>query len=166
MKEDENYLLDFNSTDSDIDFIIDRPTIYEIDEKSLLTAKAVNLDDVKNKPWDMPGADINDYFNYGFTEKTYKLFCSMENNRQNFVKQNSSNTFNRSSNQSYSKNFNNQPNQNYTKNYNTSDKDYNKRNYNDGYKKNYNDSYKKNYYNDNNKKQFDQNDKVKRGRRF
>lgn len=27
------------------------------------------------KPWRKPGADITDYFNYGFTEDTWKLYC-------------------------------------------------------------------------------------------
>ncbi|KAI4292062.1 hypothetical protein PAPHI01_1336 [Pancytospora philotis] len=32
----------------------------------------------KDKPWLKPGADITDYFNYGFTEQTWKKYCEMQ----------------------------------------------------------------------------------------
>jgi len=28
------------------------------------------------KPWSVPGADITDYFNFGFNESTWKLYCA------------------------------------------------------------------------------------------
>jgi pre-mRNA 3'-end-processing factor FIP1 len=36
-----------------------------------------DLQEVKDedKPWRMPGADITDYFNYGFTEETWIQYC-------------------------------------------------------------------------------------------
>lgn len=30
------------------------------------------------KPWLQPGADMSDYFNYGFTEETWKLYCERQ----------------------------------------------------------------------------------------
>lgn len=34
--------------------------------------------DATDRPWRMPGADITDYFNYGFTEDTWKLYCDKQ----------------------------------------------------------------------------------------
>ncbi|GIY07915.1 pre-mRNA 3'-end-processing factor FIP1 [Caerostris darwini] len=34
-----------------------------------------NLDTIEDKPWRKPGADITDYFNYGFNEDTWKAYC-------------------------------------------------------------------------------------------
>lgn len=30
------------------------------------------------KPWDLPGADIRDYFNFGFNEQTWMQYCMMQ----------------------------------------------------------------------------------------
>ena len=30
------------------------------------------------KPWKKPGADISDYFNYGFTEETWAQYCDRQ----------------------------------------------------------------------------------------
>lgn len=38
----------------------------------------VNLDSMDEKPWRKPGADITDYFNYGFTEDTWKIYCERQ----------------------------------------------------------------------------------------
>jgi pre-mRNA 3'-end-processing factor FIP1 len=32
-------------------------------------------EDFEEKPWKKPGADLTDYFNYGFTEETWKAYC-------------------------------------------------------------------------------------------
>jgi len=34
--------------------------------------------DQDEKPWRKPGADISDYFNYGFTEDTWKQYCEKQ----------------------------------------------------------------------------------------
>ncbi|CAG0905492.1 unnamed protein product, partial [Cyprideis torosa] len=34
--------------------------------------------DFEEKPWRRPGADITDYFNYGFTEETWILYCERQ----------------------------------------------------------------------------------------
>ncbi len=31
-----------------------------------------------DKPWRKPGADITDYFNYGFTEDTWNIYCERQ----------------------------------------------------------------------------------------
>ncbi|XP_058757705.1 FIP1[III]-like protein isoform X2 [Vicia villosa] len=35
----------------------------------------VNIDKLEEKPWRIPGADITDYFNFGFDENTWKQYC-------------------------------------------------------------------------------------------
>ncbi|KAJ1782429.1 cleavage polyadenylation factor subunit fip1, partial [Coemansia sp. RSA 2399] len=35
----------------------------------------IDLDMLEEKPWRQPGADITDYFNFGFNEDTWKLYC-------------------------------------------------------------------------------------------
>ncbi|KAJ1914499.1 cleavage polyadenylation factor subunit fip1 [Tieghemiomyces parasiticus] len=37
-----------------------------------------NTDDAEDKPWRKPGADLTDYFNYGFTELSWKLYCQRQ----------------------------------------------------------------------------------------
>ncbi|KAK2726821.1 hypothetical protein QYM36_007607 [Artemia franciscana] len=34
-----------------------------------------NLEDLEDKPWRKPGADITDFFNFGFTEETWHAYC-------------------------------------------------------------------------------------------
>jgi pre-mRNA 3'-end-processing factor FIP1 len=41
------------------------------------------LNSVDEKPWNKPGADVTDYFNYGFNETTWKEYCNMQWNRNN-----------------------------------------------------------------------------------
>ncbi|KAI8978939.1 Fip1 motif-domain-containing protein [Pilobolus umbonatus] len=38
----------------------------------------VDLDSVEDKPWRKPGADITDYFNYGFNENTWRSYCAKQ----------------------------------------------------------------------------------------
>ncbi|ORX73688.1 hypothetical protein DL89DRAFT_219539, partial [Linderina pennispora] len=35
----------------------------------------IDLDLLEEKPWRNPGADITDYFNFGFNEQTWRLYC-------------------------------------------------------------------------------------------
>ena len=35
----------------------------------------VDVDSLPDKPWQKPEADLADYFNYGFTEDTWRLYC-------------------------------------------------------------------------------------------
>ena len=43
------------------------------------TAVEVDLDSLDEKPWKKPGADITDYFNYGFTEETWAAYSNRSN---------------------------------------------------------------------------------------
>jgi pre-mRNA 3'-end-processing factor FIP1 len=48
----------------------------------------VVLEDLEEKPWRKPGADITDYFNYGFDEFTWTAYCSKQDNlRDSFTPQ-------------------------------------------------------------------------------
>lgn len=45
----------------------------------------VVLENLEEKPWRKPGADITDYFNYGFDEFTWTAYCSKQDNlREDF----------------------------------------------------------------------------------
>ncbi|KAI8814201.1 Fip1 motif-domain-containing protein [Cladochytrium replicatum] len=35
----------------------------------------VDLESFEDKPWRKPGADITDYFNFGFNEQTWRAYC-------------------------------------------------------------------------------------------
>lgn len=39
----------------------------------------LTLDELKDKPWRQPGADISDYFNYGFDELSWLAYCKKQN---------------------------------------------------------------------------------------
>ncbi|XP_037082511.1 pre-mRNA 3'-end-processing factor FIP1-like [Pollicipes pollicipes] len=41
-------------------------------------AHEFNLDSLEDKPWRKPGADITDYFNYGFNEDTWRAYCERQ----------------------------------------------------------------------------------------
>lgn len=42
------------------------------------TAIEFNLEAIEDKPWRKPGADITDYFNYGFNEETWRAYCERQ----------------------------------------------------------------------------------------
>ena len=41
-------------------------------------AQDFSLDSIEEKPWRKPGADLTDYFNYGFTEETWRAYCDRQ----------------------------------------------------------------------------------------
>ncbi|XP_071750176.1 uncharacterized protein [Lepeophtheirus salmonis] len=41
-------------------------------------AHELDIDSLDEKPWKKPGADITDYFNYGFTEETWQAYCNRQ----------------------------------------------------------------------------------------
>lgn len=54
---------------------LDLNTIPQLNGQSIYD---VDLDSFEEKPWKKPGADINDYFNYGFNESTWKIYCQKQ----------------------------------------------------------------------------------------
>ncbi|XP_028839082.1 pre-mRNA 3'-end-processing factor FIP1-like isoform X2 [Denticeps clupeoides] len=45
-------------------------------------ALEVDVDIYEDKPWRKPGADLSDYFNYGFNEETWKAYCEKQRRLQ------------------------------------------------------------------------------------
>lgn len=42
------------------------------------SAVEYNIEAIEDKPWRKPGADITDYFNYGFSEETWRSYCERQ----------------------------------------------------------------------------------------
>lgn len=42
----------------------------------------LDLDQLQSKPWRLPGADITDYFNFGFNEYTWIKYCSKQDSKR------------------------------------------------------------------------------------
>uniref|UniRef100_A0A1B6DF78 Pre-mRNA polyadenylation factor Fip1 domain-containing protein n=1 Tax=Clastoptera arizonana TaxID=38151 RepID=A0A1B6DF78_9HEMI len=61
-----------------------QPGKFSIDEFETIgvingvAAHEFNLDNLEDKPWRKPGADITDYFNYGFNEETWRAYCERQ----------------------------------------------------------------------------------------
>ena len=43
-----------------------------------IPAHEFSIDSLDEKPWRKPGADITDYFNYGFNEETWRSYCERQ----------------------------------------------------------------------------------------
>lgn len=54
---------------------VDINAIAELDGKSILE---VDLEAMEKKPWRQPGADITEFFNYGFDEFTWTAYCQKQ----------------------------------------------------------------------------------------
>ena len=50
------------------------------------SAVEFDMESLEEKPWRKPGADITDYFNYGFTEETWTAYCNRYTRRIKLVK--------------------------------------------------------------------------------
>jgi hypothetical protein len=37
-----------------------------------------DIQQMSERPWTKPGANVSDYFNYGFNEKTWRIYCAMQ----------------------------------------------------------------------------------------
>ncbi|EFA03141.1 uncharacterized protein Fip1 isoform X2 [Tribolium castaneum] len=56
-------------------------SVEEFDQAGMINgvpATEYNLDSLEDKPWRKPGADITDYFNYGFNEDTWRAYCERQ----------------------------------------------------------------------------------------
>ncbi|KAJ3654221.1 hypothetical protein Zmor_013423 [Zophobas morio] len=56
-------------------------SVDEFDQAGMINgvpATEYNLDSLEDKPWRKPGADITDYFNYGFNEDTWRAYCERQ----------------------------------------------------------------------------------------
>lgn len=53
----------------------------DLDSTAMINEKPIydlDLAQMEDRPWRKPGADITDYFNYGFTEETWNLYCERQ----------------------------------------------------------------------------------------
>ncbi|KAJ2857276.1 cleavage polyadenylation factor subunit fip1 [Coemansia erecta] len=54
---------------------VDRMDILTVPLLQGMDMYTIDIDMLEEKPWRLPGADITDYFNFGFNEETWKLYC-------------------------------------------------------------------------------------------
>ncbi|KAJ1560971.1 pre-mRNA 3-end-processing factor fip1l1, partial [Cladochytrium tenue] len=54
---------------------VDLNTIGQLDGRDVFDA---DLDSLEDKPWRRPGADLTDYFNFGFNEPTWRAYCAKQ----------------------------------------------------------------------------------------
>ncbi|CAD26049.2 hypothetical protein [Encephalitozoon cuniculi GB-M1] len=91
MQNDEEFFVgdqDDENTSSDLELIVEK--VPEKEEQKEETEGQNILDyDIESftdKPWNKPGADITDYFNYGFNEMTWKEYCNMQKRKSEFAR--------------------------------------------------------------------------------
>lgn len=51
----------------------------DADPSSGLNIYQVDIDSLPEKPWRRPGANLSDWFNYGFDESTWAMWCAQKN---------------------------------------------------------------------------------------
>eukprot|EP00752_Nemacystus_decipiens_P011004 g9778.t1 len=54
------------------------PPTAELQQSSGKTAFDVDIDGMEEQPWRHPGVDIADFFNYGFTEDSWRVYCEKQ----------------------------------------------------------------------------------------
>lgn len=75
--QDVLFNIEDSSSSSDENIDIDQPTSNtNISNENNLDF--IDLDDLTEFPWRKPGADITDYFNYGFDENSWKIYCKRQ----------------------------------------------------------------------------------------
>ncbi|KAJ2373237.1 cleavage polyadenylation factor subunit fip1, partial [Coemansia sp. RSA 2603] len=54
---------------------VDRMDVLTVPLLQGMDMYTIDVDMLEEKPWRLPGADVTDYFNFGFSEETWKLYC-------------------------------------------------------------------------------------------
>ncbi|CAM9730300.1 unnamed protein product, partial [Choristocarpus tenellus] len=54
------------------------PPTAELQRATGKTAFDVDIDGMEEQPWRHPGVDIADFFNYGFTEDSWRVYCEKQ----------------------------------------------------------------------------------------
>ncbi|KAM0671790.1 subunit of polyadenylation factor I complex [Ordospora colligata] len=91
MQNDEEFFVgDEGSSDtsSDLELVINKVPERGEEHKEDAAGQSIldyDIDIFTDKPWNKPGADITDYFNYGFNEMTWKEYCSMQRRKSEFT---------------------------------------------------------------------------------
>ncbi|KAK4536641.1 hypothetical protein CDCA_CDCA09G2666 [Cyanidium caldarium] len=65
-------------TSATLDSMLPQPTVPDLGPSKQKSLYEVELEQLGEKPWREPGADLADYFNYGFTEDTWKMYCQRQ----------------------------------------------------------------------------------------
>lgn len=76
-----------SSSSFSLELVVEKPKEDEKQAEDTIDANIYDfdLDTIKDKPWLKPGADITDYFNYGFSEKSWKKYCEMQRENRAFT---------------------------------------------------------------------------------
>lgn len=53
-------------------------TVWTHQQSTGKTAFDVDIDGMEEQPWRHPGVDIADFFNYGFTEDSWRVYCEKQ----------------------------------------------------------------------------------------
>jgi hypothetical protein len=63
-----------------VDELVPATILKELQLQPHLSAAVFGYDiqQMSERPWTKPGANLRDYFNYGFNEKTWRIFCAMQ----------------------------------------------------------------------------------------
>ncbi|AFM99401.1 Fip1 domain-containing protein [Encephalitozoon hellem] len=91
MQNDEEFFIgdqDDGSTSSDLELIVDKVPGKEEqkEENEGQNILDYDIESFTDKPWNKPGADITDYFNYGFNETTWREYCNMQRRKSEFAR--------------------------------------------------------------------------------
>ncbi|EPR79956.1 pre-mRNA polyadenylation factor fip1 [Spraguea lophii 42_110] len=85
--ENKDFIVDLDessSSSSNLQVIVeDQKPVQAIPQMPMIDGTKLfdfEIDNLEDKPWRKPGADITDYFNYGFDEVTWKLYCAKQKN--------------------------------------------------------------------------------------
>ncbi|PJF17089.1 hypothetical protein PSACC_03118 [Paramicrosporidium saccamoebae] len=70
-------------SDDEIEIVLNAPTRPTIDLTTPGTLNGVSiletdLESFEDRPWRKPGADLTDYFNYGFNEQSWRVYCGKQ----------------------------------------------------------------------------------------
>lgn len=92
MAAPRNHLANFDteeeeSSSLELELVVDKGRQEEENTELAFDSNIYNFDPeiMKDRPWLKPGANISDYFNYGFTEKTWMKYCEMQRENKEFA---------------------------------------------------------------------------------
>lgn len=91
MQNDEEFFIgdrEDENTSSDLELIVDKIPGKEEQKEEAEGQNILDYDieSFTDKPWNKPGADITDYFNYGFNETTWREYCNMQKRKSEFAR--------------------------------------------------------------------------------
>ncbi|KAI5149585.1 hypothetical protein ENBRE01_0993 [Enteropsectra breve] len=140
-----------DSSSLSIELVVEREENKEAQDNPIQqnVAFKYDIEQMKEKPWLNPGADITDYFNYGFTERTWIRYCELQKENKEAAKKIEEEL----------KAKDTQQNERRYKEDRDYDSRYDRRDYDDGRKDYYNDNSNRREYDNNRKEYYDKNSK-------